>query len=217
MLFTPLAVPPIPNKEQVLRDFKGEENFVWWGEETLLGDKRYNNPLGHPQEWTSKGRGYPELMNWIRTYLPFEELWYIRIARAQQAIPPHVDGNKVEPDHKHHLGITQEALDHLMANEPVGYRFIISGSRKNLYLCKEYDYFKDMSGVDKYHTEVPSDTDAFLLRNQDMPHGVDEDTEDRLVGFILGKVHEKAHQHLIAQSIKKYSDYVMRTKDVFDA
>ena len=209
IVYTPIDIPPIPNKEKILKNFEGAESFVWWGEETLLGDKKYNNPLGYPQEWTEKSKKYPELRKWIEFFFPLDELWYIRIARASQAIPPHIDSNKVIPDHKHHLSITQEALDHLHDNVITGYRFIVSGSRDKLYICDEYDYSRDMTWQEKKYARIPETTDAFAL-NPDQPHGVDEDTSDRLVGFILGKINKEKHNALLLRSISKYNEYVVR-------
>ena len=106
-------------------------------------------------------------------------------------------------------------LDHQLANEPIGYRFIVSGSRDTLYMCNEYDYSKDMSNQKKVYCTIPDDTDAFLINNCTQPHGVDVKEgvdDDRIVGFVLGKVNVKQHQELIEKSKNKYSKQVI-TKD----
>jgi hypothetical protein len=209
VIFTPVDVPPIPQKEDILKHFEELDFYVWWGEETLLGLKENNNPLGKPQNFTARAwHYYPMLVNWIQSYIPCDDFYYIRIARAKHAIPPHIDGNAVNPTHKHHLAITQEALDQILENEPVGYRFIIKGSRDKLYMCDEYDYTRDMTWQEKRYCTVPEDTDCFLINNQTQPHGVDEDEEDRLVGFILGKVNPERHKELLDRSVEKYKDYV---------
>lgn len=219
IIFTPLDLPPIPNKQKILDKFAAPDYYVWWGEETLLGEKKYNNPLGYPQEWTENAKqSYPELIEWIEENYPLDELYYIRIARANgKSIPPHIDGNAVNPTHKHHLAIRQETLDHILENEPVGYRFIVKGGRDKMYMCKEYDYTRDMSWQQKHYCNIPEDTDAFLINNQTQAHGVDEDVEDRLIGFILGKVNPQKHNELIERSIQKYSDKIIRKQDVFNA
>jgi hypothetical protein len=218
IIFTPIDVPPIPNKEKVLERFNAPDFYIWWDEETLLGEKEYNNPLGRPQKWTDAARqNYSELINWIESYLPFDELYYIRIARAKHEIPPHIDGNAVEPTHKHHLAILPETLEYCLAHEPIGYRFVIAGSKDKMYMCKEYDYTRDMTWQEKHYCHVPDETDCFLIRNQDQPHGVEADSEDRLIGFILGKVNPQKHKDLINQSVNKYAHNVIRKQDVFDA
>jgi hypothetical protein len=70
---------------------------------------------------------------------------------------------------------------------------------------------------EKHRCIVPEETDAFLIRNQDQAHGVEADKEDRLIGFILGKVNAKKHWDLIEKSVSKYSENVIRKQDVFNA
>ena len=218
IIFTPLALPQIEDKQTILDRFDEPEKFVWWGEETLLGEKATNNPIGYPQQWTDNAKKmYPRIVDWVETHIPCDELYYIRIARAKSAVPPHIDGNEVDPEHKHHLAIRRETRDYLLEHEPVGYRFQIAGTRDKMYMCKEYDYTRDMTWQDKTRCYLPTDTDSFVLRNQDQPHGVDEDVEDRLVGFILGKPITHLHNQLLANSVEKYSEHVIRKQDVFNA
>ena len=56
VIFTPLAIPPIPNKQKILDRFNAPDFYIWWDEETLLGEKENNNPLGNPQQWTDKAK-----------------------------------------------------------------------------------------------------------------------------------------------------------------
>jgi hypothetical protein len=74
-----------------------------------------------------------------------------------------------------------------------------------------------MTWQNKTRCYLPEDTDSFVLRNQDQPHGVDEDVEQRLVGFILGKPNTQRHNQLLEKSINKYSEHVIRKQDVFNA
>ena len=104
-----------------------------------------------------------------------------------------------------------------MEHEPIGYRFVIAGSKDKMYMCKEHDYSKDMTWQEKHMCIVPDDTDAFVIRNQDQAHGVEADCDDRLIGFILGKVNAKKHWDLIEKSVSIYSDKVIRKQDVFNA
>ena len=115
------------------------------------------------------------------------------------------------------MTITQEMLDHQLANEPIGYRFIVSGSRDTLYMCNEYDYSKDMSNQPKHFCNIPNDTDAFLINNCTQPHGVDVKEgvdDDRIVGFVLGKVLKSAHESLISKSTDKYSTQVIKKNEL---
>ena len=209
LIFTPLDIPPIPNKQKIIDNFVGAEKYVWWKEETLLGNKDFSQQLGDMKAWNDIAKQkYPELLHWIDTYFPFEYKFYVRLARSTGNVKAHVDGNKTEAPYKHHMTITQQMLDHQLANEPIGYRFIVTGSRDTLYMCNEYDYSKDMSKQPKHFCTIPEDTDAFLINNCTQPHGVDVKPgvdDDRIVGFIAGKVLESAHHKLIESSTNKYA------------
>jgi len=218
MIFTPLDIPPIPNKQSILDKFIGSEKFAWWKEETLLGTKNLDEPFGESRQWElSAHLTYPNLIEWIDTYFPFEYKFYVRLARSTGNVAPHVDGNYVTAPHPHHMTITQKMLDHQLANEPIGYRFVVSGSRDTLYMCKEYDYSKDMNNQQKWFCTIPNETDAFLINNCTQPHGVDVKQgidDDRIVGFILGKVNTAEHQKLIKRSADKYKKYVVYKEDL---
>tara|TARA_B100001094_G_scaffold160398_2_gene155134 strand:+ start:4615 stop:5280 length:666 start_codon:yes stop_codon:yes gene_type:complete len=218
-IFTPLDIPPIPNKQSILDNFDGKEKFVCWDEETLMGKKDFSKPFGEMKSWNDMAKQkYPELLQWIDKHLPFEYKFYVRLARSTGNVKPHVDGNYVEsPYPGHHMTITQDMLDHQLANEPIGYRFVVSGSRDTLYMCKEYDYTKDMSTQQKWFCTIPQETDAFLINNCTQPHGVDvKDVvdDDRIVGFVLGKVIESEHRNLIKRSIAKYKQYVLQKENL---
>jgi len=218
MIFTPLDIPPIPNKELIKERFIPKEDFAWWKEETLLGVKDLSTPFGDMKPWNDYAKQkYPELLDWIDTYFPFEYKFYVRLARSMGNVAPHVDGNYVTAPHPHHMTITQKMLDHQLANEPIGYRFVVSGSRDTLYMCNEYDYSKDMSDQPKHFCTIPEDTDAFLINNCSQPHGVDVKDgvdDDRIVGFILGKVNESAHRELIERSANKYKQYTVKKDEL---
>ena len=66
LVFTPLAIPPIPNKQKIVDNFVGAEKYVWWKEETLLGTKDFSKPLGESKSWNNEAlERYPELIKWI--------------------------------------------------------------------------------------------------------------------------------------------------------
>lgn len=218
IVFTPLDIPPIPGKQSILDNFIGEEKFAWWKEETLLGVKDLSTPFGEMKPWNNFAKQkYPELLDWIDTYFPFEYKFYVRLARSIGNVAPHVDGNYVNAPHPHHMTITQEMFDHQRANEPIGYRFVVSGSRDTLYMCKNYDYSKDMNDQPKHFCTIPDETDAFLINNCTQPHGVDVKEgvdDDRIVGFVLGKVLEDKHRELIERSSNKYNKQVIKKNEL---
>jgi len=214
MIFCPLDIPPIPNKQKILDTFAGDESFAWWREETLLGEKDLSKPFGPPGQWTEKSKRYPQLVDWISNHLPFEYFVYIRIARSKGDVWPHVDANYAQAPLPHHMTMEQWLIDDIRINEPCGYRFIVGGSRKNLYMCEKYDpAYQDKTILDqpKIYCEIPQQTDAFVINHQDQPHGVDIDEEDtqRLVGFVIGKIGVDKHNKLLKNSISKYSKHII--------
>jgi len=154
------------------------------------------------------------LVDWISDHLPFEYFVYIRIARSKGDVWPHVDANYAQAPLPHHMTMEQWLIDDIRINEPCGYRFIVGGSRKNLYMCEKYDpAYQDKTILDqpKIYCEIPQQTDAFVINHQDQPHGVDIDEEDtqRLVGFVIGKIGVDKHNKLLKNSISKYSKHII--------
>ena len=213
LLFLPLDIPPIPDKQLILDAFRGTERYVWWDEQILLGNKDYTKPLGYPEPWNECASSYQSLIKHIETYLPFEWFSFVRLARAHKPVGLHIDDNFEVPPFPHHKAITKELKSHHLDNEPIGYRIILSGSRDTFYFCKDIDLTYQNHPIQKKHyVKIPESTDFFLIKNYQQPHGVDtnEDDNDRIVGFLLGKVNVTEHKNLIARSLQRYNDYVLR-------
>lgn len=213
IIFLPLDIPPIPDKDVLIKAFKSEHKYVWWDEQILVGNKDYTKPFGYPEPWNSCADSYTTLVEHINKYLPFEYLSYMRLAHANKTVGIHVDDSEVDPPFPHHKAITKELKQHHLENEPIGYRIILSGSRDTFYFCKHYDpTYKTEIEQDKIYVDIPTDTDFFLIRNYQQPHGVDinELDHERIVGFLLGKVNVDAHHALIKRSAEKYKDYLLR-------
>lgn len=214
VLFTPLDLPPIPDKEFILQQFREEDSYVWWYEDNLTGPKDYSQALGSaPAQWSSRAKQrYPGLLKYLEEKLPFEELYYVRLARARENVKPHVDENYLEAPFAHHLRATAEFIEHQLTNEPIGYRFQIAGCRDNLYLCRDYDpTYRSEPMQEKFFCKLPQETDFFLIHNSKIPHGVDLRPGDelRLVGFVLGRIHRERHLELIRRSVSRFSDYTI--------
>ena len=221
--FLPLDVPKVPDKEEILSRFDKSpqrDSYSWWNMELLLGERQFETPLGARQyDWLPSARTrYPSLIQWISEYLPFQSLYYVHLAHATKEVAPHVDENYVESPHPHHMAITQSLKTHLTKNEPVGYRFLLRGNRKSLYLCNEYDpNYRDKPDQPKLFCDIPPSTDAFLIRNSEIPHGVEnlnEQDTDRVMGFVLGSVDPVEHHQLILQSLEKYKDQARLKSEV---
>lgn len=212
IIFLPLDIPKIPFNNEMTALFQGKEQYDWWQEDLLVGNKDYSKPLGFPEPWNDISKNYQPLIDHILKYLPFEYISYFRLARAREEVGVHVDDSYVNPPLERYKPITKELKDHHLKNEPIGYRLILNGSRDTFYFCKEYDpTYKTKIDQPKYYVTIPETTDFFLIRNYQQPHGVDINEQDhnRIVGFIIGKVDEGKHKQIIEKSITKYKDYML--------
>lgn len=209
--FLPLDLPLFEHKQKVLDTFSGDINFGYWNEEELTVRDR-TTPFEKEMPFTDNAKKrYPELLEYITTQWPFEYFVYVKLIRANKTVQPHVDGNFV--DDKGPAGnyntITQSYLDHQLATEPSGYRMILSGNRSSLYLCDTYDptYKRtEWTDLNKQYCVIPTDTDCFVLKTNNSPHGVDyiENDDNRLLLFAIGKLNIEKHNLLLEKSRLKY-------------
>ena len=209
--FLPLDLPVFDSKQSVIDSFSGDIAFGYWHEEELT-ERDKSLPFNGPMRFTESAKlKYPQLLEYMTTYWPFEYYVYVKLIRAKRDVEPHVDGNFV--DHKGPAGnyntITQEYLDHQLSTEPCGYRMLINGSRDSLYLCDTYDssYKRhDWDNLEKRYCQIPNDTDCFLLRTNDSPHGVDRQAGDdnRLLLFAIGRLDIDQHNKLVEKSLARY-------------
>ena len=98
--FLPLDIPPLPDKSDICNQFDQltSERYIWWNREILLGKKDYEHPIGsYDCTWSDIARSqFSQIIESIETSLPFENLYYCHLARAQEEILPHVDENYIE-------------------------------------------------------------------------------------------------------------------------
>ena len=213
IIFLPLDVPPLADKQEIIGKFNSDRRYVWWDEQLLVGNKDYDKPLGYPEPPNDCAADFPALMKHVEMHLPFDWLSYFRLARAVKPVGLHVDDNYVNPPFPHHKAITQDLKQHHLDNEPMGYRVIISGSRNTFYFCKQYDpEYKTQIEQPKHYVTIPDATDFFLIRNYQQPHGVDTNDQDadRIVGFLLGHLNVDKHRDLIARSMARFGDHALR-------
>ena len=236
MIFLPLDIPPIPNKQSIVNNFSGQTRIV--GKNILDESKRVifskwqNERLLENNTWSKLVLKYPGLVEWIDMYFPFETKIAVILYRSIGSITPHTD-NKWDTSRKQYsddewaviystgeyvrssqyssIQLQKYVIDHQLANEPIGYRFIVSGSRNSLYMCDQVDNQK------KIFCSVPENTDAYVMNHCTQPHGLDirpDIDDERLVGFIYGIVNVKQHQELLEKSKNKYSKQVITENEL---
>jgi len=72
----------------------------------------------------------------------------------------------------------------------------------SLYLCDEYDPTykrKDWAGLNKEYCTIPDDTDCFVLKTNNNPHGVDyiEDDNKKIIAVCYWKVKYRTTQSVV--------------------
>jgi hypothetical protein len=143
----------------------------------------------------------------------------MKLVRANRDVKPHVDDNYVDYDgpSNDYNTISQEFRDHQLYTEPCGYRMIIAGDRKSLYLTDGGPTVTEgvlTYGVPTQHipTEVPTTTDCFALQSYGSMLGVKktENDDNRLLLFVVGWIDKDKHDTIINRSMEKYSEYMVR-------
>ena len=240
MLFLPLDIPPIPNKEKILENFYGKTHAVGYDKNNELifrdvDDKTLEQTpdvfykwkaqvLSEDNKWNKFAKEtYPELVGWIDEHYPFETILDARLERAKGPVLPHTDGPSIGYagrmmdstgefiDVPKYVDNPQTDLDHQLANEPIGYRFIVHGSRDTLYMCK------DDQGKDKAYCNIPKETDAYVINHCTQLHGMDPKSgidDERIVGFIIGIVNIDKHNDLLKKSANKYKEYIIKENEL---
>ena len=218
--YLPLDTPKFKYKDKVLNAFDGPIDFAWWAEEELT-ERIRGDEFESEKGWTESAlEKYPELIEYITKEFPFKYLVYVKLLRANVDVGPHEDGNYIEfkGSNKNYNTISKSYLQHQLDTEPCGYRMIIKGNRKNLYMC-DYDEYTDEPFVlqkgkliGKRYCTLPETTDCFVLQTNNSPHGVDKIANDdnRLLLFVIGKLDNEKHDALINRSEEIYSEYVVR-------
>lgn len=212
--FLPLSLPKFEHKQKVLDEFNPDTEFYFWGEEYITVRDR-SIPFHAPMPLQPV---HPELVDYVKTHFPFSGIVLMKLIRANRDVKPHVDDNYLDFDgpKKDFNTITKEFRDHQLDTEPCGYRMIIEGDRKSLYLTDGAPEVVDgkltYGEITKHiSTEVPESTDCFALKSYGSMHGVKktENDDSRLLLFVVGWLDEERHRELIKHSYERYKEYAV--------
>ncbi len=195
LLWCPIDVPPVPNKEKLIEELTNKTesgNFYFWKFYKITEER--SNDIGPYDVVEIKKeikQNFPELVEWIEMF-PYKSIRNIKVNLQQEAAVPHCDFTKpeLEPD------LWKNNND----NDPCGYRVLLSGSRKDtLYL---YENGK------KIYCELPEDTDTYVLNHATGEHGVESDT-NRVTIFMHLEIDPEQHKLLLERSLAKFSDFAI--------
>lgn len=186
ILWCPVALPKFP-KEEFLScvDHLVKQQEKW---------KDIWHAANISREYLSTIRQENNVIDeWFDT-LPVKSILKIKLNVQINPVVEHVDIDPVQWNEEN-----PELLNHWLRNEPAGYRVLISGTRKNkLYVTVDNK---------KIYTEIPSDTDTYLM-NSSVYHGVDDDVDRKLLYMNL-EIDEEKHKKLVETSYNKYKKFIV--------
>jgi hypothetical protein len=135
------------------------------------------------------------LFDFILEHLPFDKLINVKIHRQyRDSTKSHIDF--VNPTDELDL------FKNNSANEPCGYRMVISGSRQGpLHI--------ENSKGEKVFPELPSTTDWYAIGSTNVLHSVKVLDPGRMIIFAHGWINEDKHADIIDRSLNKYSKYAI--------
>lgn len=126
--------------------------------------------------------------------LPFTKITTLTHKFQEREVHSHVD---VYPS----MIFEDGEYQHIIDNEPAGYRLLLNGS---------LDCLEVFNGVEWIVAKIPKTPCCYLLNSTAAKHRVKEDINRELI-YIRGFLDKKKHESLIAQSCIKYKDYVIKS------
>ena len=140
-------------------------------------------------EETVKKTQFDKILN----QLPFTKITRLFHKIQTKPVVSHLD---CQPDMIYEDG----EYEHLKSIEPGGYRLVLKGSTKSLWVFDNKDW---------HNVTLPNVPCCYLINATAGYHKLDADFERETI-YIRGYVDLDQHNALIERSLKKYSDYSVR-------
>lgn len=186
LVYCPIDLPKVPSIN--LEGFQ-ESKFACWNYYRLTDKSQqysYNEVL---EEFRDKNT---EFIEWLSLF-PYVRIVNIKYNIQTTSVNPHIDFTK--PNDNLNL------YNNNFYNEPCGYRCVIRGKRKNaLYLLDQDNK--------KCYTELPDETDTYVIRHTTGCHGVDDEL-GRETLFFHFEIDQNKHNELLKKSYQKYKEYAV--------
>lgn len=128
----------------------------------------------------------------ILDQLPFTKITRITHKTQTNLVHPHVDVMK-------EMGLEEGEYQHLLNNEPCGYRIVIVGRN---------DKLKVHNGIKWVSANLPKIPGCYLLDSTTGFHKVDDD-QNREIIYIRGFLDPVKHKEIVNRSLEKYKDYAI--------
>lgn len=128
----------------------------------------------------------------ILDQLPFNKITRISYKIQKSKVLGHTDVHS-------NMNLEEGEWDHIIKNEPAGYRIVISGKTDRLKVLKGKEW------VDAQLPEVPC---CYLINSTTVRHMVLEDEHRELI-YLRGFLNQEKHRQLIEKSLIKYKEYAV--------
>jgi len=136
----------------------------------------------------------PQLANIIKQ-LPYQKISLIKYNSQATDIPPHVD---VQPNYVKMLN----EYDHIISNEPAGYRILLLGS---------IDKLEVFDGNEWITTRLPTCPFAYVINSTETKHRIIGETGRKTLYF-RGFLDSKKHRELIEKNLQRFNEYAIYTQ-----
>lgn len=147
----------------------------WWNS-TFISDE------------SIRKNGFDQILN----QLPFTKITRLFYKTQKTAVGRHVD---VMPQ----MTMEENEYNHILSNEPCGYRIVLNGSLDKL---KIYNNNKCMTAV------LPSIPICYLINSSKLYHSVEADLHRETI-YIRGFLDADKHKLLIKKSLEKFKNYAI--------
>lgn len=176
LLFLPIDIDLCNLSFIQKEDSKKNNSFNPWWNSTVISED------------TIKKNGFDQILN----QLPVENITRIFYKTQRVAVASHVDVMT-------QMKLAPNEYEHILHNEPCGYRIVINGSLDKLHV---------KVGEQWITAHLPCTPICYLINSSALYHRVDEDPTRETI-YIRGWINTEQHQKLIARSLEKFKDYAI--------
>ena len=194
LLWIPADMPKLENKNLLIVlykcEYKNNENAkAFESQQFTIRTENYQSSTFKDEYVFS----HKFLINYIREYLPFDQLVNVKIHRPVNKGRTHIDFLYPEKN--------LELFTNNHQSEPCGYRMIINGSRHGQLYIK--------TNGKKIYPQLPETTDWYIVGSTNAPHGLNNKDSNRFILFCHGYINKKKHHDLLDRSLSKYKNYAI--------
>lgn len=133
----------------------------------------------------------PEL-NYLKEQLPFDKITNIYFKEQTTYAKPHYD---VYSDMRFESG----EYEHILNNEPAGYRIVLEGKSDSLYVKSRGDFRL---------AHLPNVPGCYVLNSTEGLHLVKNDPGRKIL-YIRGFLNKEKHESIIKQNYEKFKEFAL--------